>query len=416
MDIIVAEDHPVSAKLLEKILIRAGHRVHLAADGEEAWDILQKKEARILLTDWMMPRLDGLRLCRRVRETPSTSYVYIILLTARDATEDLLSGFEAGADDYIAKPVNPDELMARIRVGLRHLSMEDRHEKTLRQLMNTEKMASLGHLAAGMAHEINNPLSFLASNIRTLGKYTKEVQTFFTEYQGLAKEIEVKDTKTEHILQRMHALEASAEIAYILEDLTALVGESGEGIERIKKIVEDMRIFTHPGSQTPQLTDVRQCLSESLALAEKKFGKPLPVKKDLAELPLLSCYPGQLTQALFNICINGMQALDEKGELHIQSFRSDDHHIVIQIRDTGHGIAPEILPKIFDPFFTTKPAGKGTGLGLHVAYTLIQQHGGHIEVNSEPNKGSTFRIHLPADGVKIQKNSQSSPQKSQDGP
>ncbi|TWI76804.1 phospho-acceptor domain-containing protein [Desulfobotulus alkaliphilus] len=416
MDILVAEDHPVSAKLLEKILLRAGHRVHLAADGEEAWDLLLKKDVRILLTDWMMPRLDGLSLCRRVRETLSGSYVYIILLTARDATEDLLSGFEAGADDYIAKPVNPDELMARIRVGLRHLAMEDRHEKTLRKLLNTEKMASLGHLAAGMAHEINNPLSFLASNIRTLGKYAKEVQAFFAAYQALAGAIEPKDTKTEQILQKMQALEASAEIAYILEDVPALVSESGEGIERIGNIVEDMRIFTHPGSLTPHMADIGQCITEGLSLAEKKHGKTAPVQKDLADLPPLFCYPGQLRQALFNICINALQSLNEGGEIHIRTCRSDNQHIVIQIRDTGCGIEPDLLPKIFDPFFTTRPAGRGTGLGLHVAYTLIQQHGGHIEVHSEPGKGSTFRIHLPTEGIKVQKISQHTPQKPQDLP
>ncbi|MCW7753245.1 response regulator [Desulfobotulus sp. H1] len=391
MDIIVAEDHPVSAKLLEKILLRAGHNVYLAEDGEAAWDMLCKHQARMMLTDWMMPRLDGLSLCRRIRETPpSSSYVYLVLLTARDGTADILSGFEAGADDYIAKPVNPDELMARIRVGLRHLSMEDRHEKTLRRLMRSEKMASLGQLAAGMAHEINNPLSFLASNLTTLEQYSQKIYGFFQSHRSLTPSLPAEN----EFKDKIKSLEKQYDIAYILEDMEPLITESGEGIQRIHQIIEDLRIFTHPGSMQPEPVDIHQCITISLSMLAQKTGASIPVEKNLAELPPFSGFSNQLQQAFLNIALNGVQAMDYQGSLFIQTEASDSH-ILIRFQDTGTGIDPEILPKIFDPFFTTKPVGQGTGLGLHVAHTLVQSHGGHISVATASGKGSTFTIHLP---------------------
>jgi signal transduction histidine kinase len=398
MDIIVAEDHPVSAKLLEKILTRAGHTPLLAADGERAWELLRRHQARMLLTDWMMPGLDGLGLCKRIRELPPTPYTYIILLTARDATADILCGFEAGADDYIAKPVNPDELMARIRVGLRHLALEDRHEKTLRQLMHTEKLASLGQLAAGMAHEINNPLGFLTSNIKTFGTYTQEMQAFIQSCIHLLPQLRKLENPPQELREKIKDLEKYQDLAYILEDLDQLVAESREGLGRIGKIVEDMRIFAQPAALNPELTDIHHCITLSLSMLTARLGSAIELVQDLGDLPRIFCFPNQLQQAFCNIFLNAIQAMEGNGKLYIQT-RKEKDQIRIRIQDTGTGIAPEILPRIFDPFFTTRPVGQGTGLGLHVAYTLIQRHGGSIEASSPPHAGATFDILLPIAGV-----------------
>lgn len=394
MDIIVAEDHPVSAKLLEKIIKKTGHTVHLAADGEEAWEFLLRHKARMLLTDWMMPRLDGLALCRRVREKLSVPYVYLILLTAKDATADILAGFEAGADDYIAKPVNPDELMARIRVGLRHLALEDRHEKTLRHLMRTEKMASLGQLSAGMAHEINNPLGFLISNIKTLASYHGGIEKILAAYQKLPPLLNTQENALAPLLREIRALEEKNDLAYILEDAKALISESGEGAARIQKIIEDMRIFTHPDAMVMELVDIHTCIETSLSMVQNRFAEGIRIVRNFQELPRIQCFQGQIQHAFCNIFMNAMQSMAGQGTLHIETSRKEDQ-LLVCIRDTGCGITPEILPRIFDPFFTTRPVGQGTGLGLHVSYTLIQRHGGHIEVNSIPGTGSAFEILLP---------------------
>ncbi len=401
MKILIADDEPVSRRILESVLGKLGYDVTAVADGAEAWDLLQQPHApKLLLLDWVMPRLDGVSLCRRIRETMNQTYTYIIIVTAKESRGDLLAGFEAGADDYIAKPIDPAELRARLRVGQRVLELEDAQKKAGLQLLQSEKMASVGQLAAGVAHEINNPTGFVSSNLKTLADYQADLVRALRDYRRLAAAVEPVvpelplPEEVRALLRSIRETEAEVDIDFILEDIPQLIEESREGAERIKKIVMDLKDFAHPGVDKVCEVDINHGLESTLNVVWNELKYKATVLKELGDLPKIQGFPQQLNQVFMNLLVNAAQAIREKGEIRIRTAAASDG-VVVAIGDTGSGIPAENLPKIFDPFFTTKEIGKGTGLGLHVVHNIIQKHHGTIQVASEVGQGTEFRIALP---------------------
>ncbi|MDY7032004.1 MAG: response regulator, partial [Thermodesulfobacteriota bacterium] len=211
MKVLVAEDDSGLKSLLEKALEDLGHEVIVANDGQDAWKLLQRNDIRVVITDWIMPEIGGLTLCHKIRNTDFSNYIYIILLTAQDGKEDLINGFESGADDFITKPVELGELKARIQAGERIIKLEERLKTSRAQLLQTEKMASIGQLAAGVAHEINNPTGFVSSNLSTLMDYQKDIYLLISKYRELIRNIK-SGLFTEHhspsILKQVEQIES----------------------------------------------------------------------------------------------------------------------------------------------------------------------------------------------------------------
>ncbi len=399
MKILVAEDDHISLMFLQKMLAAMGHDVVCAEDGREAWETFTKQKFKLVITDWMMPRLDGLALCRQIRQQKSADYVYIIILTAKDQKADAIKGLDAGADDYITKPLDPAELGARIQVGQRIFELEDARKNANLQLLQSEKMASVGQLAAGVAHEINNPTGFVSSNLKSLLNYFGDINKLFTQYRDLIRAIGENEPITPAALERIKAvsvLETQVDIDFILDDIQDLIEESREGTERIKKIVQDLKDFAHPGDDKIKAVDINKGVRTTLNVVWNELKYKAVVEKELADIPLVNGYPQQLNQVFMNILVNAAQAIEEKGTIKIAT-RLVEGKAEIVFSDTGKGIDPEHMPKLFDPFFTTKEIGKGTGLGLHVAYNIIQKHNGTIDVESEVGKGTTFRIRIPCE-------------------
>jgi two-component system, NtrC family, sensor kinase len=401
MRILIAEDEPTSRRFLAGVLQKLGYDAVAAADGLEAWDLLQKSDApKLLLLDWMMPRLDGISLCRRIHERRSSGYAYIIMVTAKDSRSDLLAGFEAGADDYLSKPIDPEELKARLRVGQRVLDLEEAQKKAGLKLLQSEKMASVGQLAAGVAHEINNPTGFVSSNLKTLADYQTDLIHLIEHYRRLTAALEansspgIESTNLIPLLQQIRSIEQRLDIDYILNDIPQLIEESREGTERIKKIVMSLKDFAHPGTDEVCEVDINRGVESTLNVAWNELKYKATVVKELANIPKIQGYPQQLNQVFMNLLVNAAQAIPEKGEIQIRT-RAVDDGIEVVIADDGSGIPRENLSKIFDPFFTTKEIGKGTGLGLHVVHDIVRKHGGTIHVTSEVGRGTQFRIRLP---------------------
>lgn len=276
-------------------------------------------------------------------------------------------------------------------------------KETQGRLIQQEKMASIGHLAAGVAHEINNPMGFVSSNLSTLDEYEKDIRSLVGRYRsflsGLKETMaaeEIRRAITEG-LERTIKLEEEIDIDFILEDLPNLIEESLEGAGRINKIVSDLKDFAHPGEDEQKVSDINKSLDSTLNIVWNELKYKATVTKDYGALPLVQCYPQQLNQVFMNILVNAAQAIDEKGEIKITT-SSENEQVMITISDTGSGIPKESLSKIFDPFFTTKEVGKGTGLGLNVAYNIIEKHNGTIEVESRLGSGTTFSIRLPVNG------------------
>lgn len=394
MDIIIAEDNQTSLQLMNKMLLKDGENVHCAQNGIEALELLKKTDCRIVISDWIMPEMDGLELCSLIREKYSSPYIYIILLTSKSDVEDSLSAFEAGADDYIIKPFNPKELLARVRVGKRTIELEDKYEKASFQLLQSEKMAAIGQLAAGVAHEINNPIGFVKSNLRSLENYFKDITPALFRFNEMFKlNIENKIPEKEVLNKMLEDIEAM-DLDFIIDDIPDLLNDCIDGTDRIGKIVTDMKNFAHPGSNDPKLSNINQGIDSTLNVIWNDIKYKAVVEKNYGEIPEIVCLPQKLNQVFMNLFINAAHAIEEKGKITITT-NLDNDHIKIHIKDTGKGIPKENLPKIFDPFFTTKPVGKGTGLGLNVTYNIIKMHHGKIDVQSEVGKGTEFIITLP---------------------
>jgi two-component system NtrC family sensor kinase len=251
-------------------------------------------------------------------------------------------------------------------------------------------MASIGQLAAGVAHEINNPIGFVTSNLGTLQKYLGRVAEFLQRQTELFPPAADDDRAL-----RLAEIRRQLKIAPILEDLPALVAESLDGVERVRKIVQNLKSFSRVDQSDYSLADINQCLDDTLNIIWNELKYKCTVKKEYGDLPPTRCYPQQLNQVFMNLLVNAAQAIENKGEIVITT-KASETEITIAIADSGSGIPPENLGRIFEPFFTTKEVGKGTGLGLSITYDIVtKKHGGRIEVASEPGQGTTFVVTLP---------------------
>jgi len=262
------------------------------------------------------------------------------------------------------------------------------------QLVQSEKMASLGQLAAGIAHEINNPTGFILSNLNTLSEYVKVFKKLLEQYASLFDALE-KGESNDKVFSEIAQTRKDPGLEYILNDIDALFKETRMGADRVKDIVGGLRSFAHADETKMVEADINRCIENTLKIVWSEMKYKCELRKDLKKLPLIRCHPGQLNQVFMNILMNAIQAIPDEGGLVTIETKAGKTGIIVKISDTGVGISPENLSKIFDPFFTTKPVGKGTGLGLSISHGIIKRHAGTIEVESELLKGTTFTVRLP---------------------
>nr|WP_319492004.1 ATP-binding protein [uncultured Desulfobacter sp.] len=278
----------------------------------------------------------------------------------------------------------------------RRKEIEEEKSDLLIQLTQTDKLASIGQLAAGIAHEINNPVGYVTSNLNSLDEYLADIHKLIEMDQTLIKGL--KDTNLPGDLadmtKKINEYARKIDIAFLQEDMKELIKDCIDGLDRIKKIVIDLKDFAHPGKKDIEPVDVNACIETTLNVAANELKYKTTVHKDLGDLPLIQGIPQQLNQVFLNILVNAAQAIETRGAITIKTWQKD-HNVCLTISDTGCGIDPKHISKIFDPFFTTKEVGKGTGLGMNIAYNIIQQHGGTITVKSEIGKGTTFTVTLP---------------------
>jgi signal transduction histidine kinase len=260
--------------------------------------------------------------------------------------------------------------------------LNKRLEEAKRQLMQSEKLAAIGQLAAGVAHEINNPVGYVYSNLQTLEGY-------LTDLFRLTDAVDSAES-----LDDLQLIKKNLDYDYLREDLKDLISESREGIERVKTIIAAMKDFSYIEEEDFKPADIHKGIETTLNVVNNELKYKAEVVRDFDELPNVECIISQINQVIMNLLVNAAHAIEDFGQIHIRTRPSGDN-VIIEIEDTGQGISEENLNRIFEPFFTTKPIGKGTGLGLSLSFNIIEKHNGRIDVDSRPGNGTCFRIILP---------------------
>src|SRR5574340_1019983 len=318
------------------------------------------------------------------------------------ASPDLERGSSLGA--FLSIAIENARLHAEQRQRIEELSSANAEIQSINrklnqaqhQLLQAEKMASIGQLAAGVAHEINNPIGYVNSNLGSLGTYIVDLLRVVDGYA----EVERRHDVAAALFEEVRRMRKEADLDFLREDIDALMVETREGVARVHKIVQDLRDFSRAGSEDEwQWADLHRGLDSTLNIVNNEIKYKAQVVKEYGSLPEIECLPSQLNQGFLNLLVNAAQAIAGKGVITVRTGVGEDN-VWVDIADTGHGIPAQHLQRVFEPFFTTKPVGQGTGLGLSLSYSIVRKHGGNIEVTSEPGRGTSFRVTLPISPVR----------------
>ncbi|NMG57415.1 response regulator [Geitlerinema sp. P-1104] len=413
LQILVIEDDATTRLLLQRTLEKEGYNVTLAEDGVQGMDKALSISPALIISDWVMPELDGMELCRQVRSHPQLSGIFVILLSSRETVADRVEGLDAGADEFLSKPIDPNELKARVRAGLRQYQLNhqlkaanydlmltlQKLQQAQAQLIQSEKMSSLGQMVAGIAHEINNPINFIEGNLSFAEDYIQDLLNIIYLYQKYFPDVP----------EDLQALLEDTDIEFLTEDSKQLIDSMRVGASRIHKIINHLRNFSRLDEADMKRVDIHDGINSTLIMLQNRLrigsGVEIEVHKHYGDLPKIDCYPGQLNQVFLNILHNAIYFLQEyvkngdltnpKIEISTRCIEAEDT-VEINILNNGSSIPEATISKVFDPFFTTKPVGQGTGMGLSICYQIIaERHRGHIRCFTPPDGGTGFAIEIP---------------------
>ena len=386
--VLVIDDEETIRNLICTILESEGIESNKAADGEAGIKLFEEYGPEIVITDVRMPKVDGIQVLKRVKEIdPDTE---VIVVTGHGEINLAIEALHLDASDFIQKPFAVNAFLVAMKRATDKIKMRGQLEQTQVQLLQSDKMASLGQLAAGVAHEINNPIGFVNSNLGTLKKYTDKIVGVLEELSRF-----IQKEGREELKNQFDSIKRKSKIDFIIDDINSIIDESMEGTNRVKQIVLDLKNYSRVDSKKLEDYNINQGIESTLNIIRNEIKYNCEVQKELQDLPLIRCYPQQINQVIMNLLINASQAIKESGIITIKT-QPIDKGVKLEISDNGSGIPYDIIDKIFDPFFTTKEIGKGTGLGLNIVYNVIKKHGGKIDVESKVGIGTTFTVQLPA--------------------
>ncbi|MGD1699952.1 sensor histidine kinase [Dapis sp. BLCC M229] len=414
--ILIVDDNSTNLSVLSEALSGAGFRFRVAMDGESALTLVERNHPELILLDVQMPGIDGFETCRRLKENPATKSIPIIFTTALADIESKAKGFALGAVDYIPKPFDQAEVIARVKVHLQLKHLTESLEEQVRdrttalqkaqvQLVQQEKLSSLGEMIAGIGHELNNPINFIVSNIEPLQEHITGISEILHLYQ---QEYARPSPKLKDAIEDL-------DLEFVLKDMAKILESLTLGAEMIEKISTSLRTFSRSDSETKSLANLHECLDSTLMILQHRLkgqgDRPqIQVFRAYGSLPSVLCYPGQMNQVFMNILANAIDALDEAivqgkmqervPQIKITTKITSEERIVIQIADNGTGIPESIQERLFEPMFTTKPVSKGTGLGLAIAHQIVvEKHNGTLSINSQLGEGTVFVIEIPVENI-----------------
>ncbi|MBN3921999.1 response regulator [Nostoc sp. NMS4] len=411
-NILVVDDTPDNLRLLSAMLTAQGFEVRKALNGKMALTACQMVLPDVILLDINMPDMDGYQVCQQLKADDKTSDVPVIFISALDDVVDKVKAFDVGGVDYIAKPFHGAEVVLRIenQINLRLLqvklqeknfllqqALDDLKASQVKQIQN-EKMVALGQLVAGLAHEINNPISFIYGNLQYAGQYVEDLVNIIEVYQ---QEYPKPTPKIQQIAK-------DVDLNFIIKDLQNLIGAMYRGSDRIREIVLALQHFSRHDEAEMKRVNIHEDIENTLVMLQHRLREAadrpaIVVVKDYGNLPLVTCYASELNQVFMHLLNNAIDAIEEgmgnqssTPQIRIHTEVTDLNIVKIAIADNGRGIEESVRSRLFDPFFTTKSVGKGSGLGLSISYQIIvQKHRGNISCNSSVGKGAEFAIEIP---------------------
>jgi signal transduction histidine kinase len=400
--ILIVDDTANNLEVMSETLTDEGFEVSTALTGDRALEQVQYSEPDLILLDVMMPGIDGFETCKRLKADSKTSSIPIIFMTALADTDSKVKGFDLGAVDYITKPFQEREVIARVRT---HLHLRNLSKQLEQQLVQSEKMSTLGNLIAGIAHEINNPISCITGNLPLAKSYYKDLLSVIRCYQNHYPQPVAEIT---NILK-------DVDLGFLQGDLPKLIDSMQASIRRIEEISTSLRIYSRGDQDVKVHYDIHDGLNSTLLILKHRLkGNPghvaIEVITDYGNLPPIECYAGQVSQVFMNLLANAIDAINAIDATDVIEARThserritittqlttDRQSVMIQIKDTGIGMSPEVQAKIFDRLYTTKEVGKGTGLGLAIArQVIVEMHHGELKCISSPGNGTEFTIQIP---------------------
>jgi signal transduction histidine kinase len=421
MRILLVDDNPNNLKVLAEAIQGYGWKALMATDGESAIEQAEYALPDLIILDVMMPGIDGFETCCRLKANPITQNIPVIFMTALSDATDKVKGLEIGAVDYITKPFQQAEVIARLKLHLQisHLTrnleqqVEERTaeltqslqqlQQTQLQMIQNEKMSALGNLVAGIAHEMNNPLGFISATLKQAKPSIDDIIEHLQLYQQSLPNPGAEITN--------HAEEI--DLDYSIEDLAKMINSMTMACDRIQNISNSLRTFSRADRDYKQLFNIHEGIDSTILILKHRLkaneNRPaIEVFTEYGDIPQVECFPGQLNQVFMNILANAIDALDEANGGHsFDEIAANPNQITITtvvvdkqvkviIADNGVGMTKEVKQKIFDNLFTTKGVSKGTGLGLAIAQQIIfDKHDGEIDCWSSPGEGTKFTISLP---------------------
>ena len=420
--ILVVDDEPLLEYVIQQHFrqkIRSNELIFsFASNGRQALEKLESDpQIGVVLTDINMPEMDGLDLLSHLKEKDST--LKAVVVSAYGDLANIRTAMNRGAFDFLTKPIDFNDLELTLQRSLESVQQTRANVAQLQQaqtqLIQSEKLASIGELVAGIAHEINNPVTFILGNVEHAEKYFQDLISVLNLYRQYCMEN----------IPRIQAAIEAVDLDFVLEDLPKLLKSMREGTERLDSICKSMRTFVRADTSAIELFDIHEGINSTLIILKHRLkandSRPeIEVVTDYGDLPLVECYPGQLNQVFMNILANAIDALDEYNllrteaeikanstRIYIRTEAIANYKIVIHIADNGPGMSEEVKQKLFDQFFTTKPVGKGTGLGLSISYQIVAcNHNGQLKCNSKQGQGTEFIIEIPMRQTSIKANKQ----------
>lgn len=432
-NILVVDDTLDNINLLATMLTEIGYKVRKALSGQMALMGVQAAPPDLILLDISMPEMNGYEVCEKLKASEQTRDIPVIFLSALDNVLDKVKAFSIGGVDYITKPFQLEEVVVRVEnhLTIRRLQKQlseqnsllkksealereksQQLEITLRklqqtqaQLIQSEKMSSLGQLVAGIAHEINNPINFIYGNLSPIEQYSISLLLLIQQYQ---QELPTPSAAIQELAE-------SHELEFLKEDLPALLVSVKSGVQRIRDLVLSLRSFSRLGEAEVKKVNIHDGLDSTLVILQHRLNaqsnRPaILLEKEYSKLPEVECYAGQINQVFLHILNNAIDALEKVNwetslsspKIRICTQLIDSSHIAIAISDNGIGIKESLQKKIFDPFFTTKKIGSGIGMGLSISYQIVvESHGGELFCESMSEQGTTFNIILPLQCAKV---------------